>query len=57
MLGYVQKAEMHSFPNMPIMGGIDLFEVGQKEDFLQKSAEKNSVFEVHKSGSPDFAGA
>ena len=57
MLGYVQKAEMHSFPNMPIMGVVALVEVGQKKDFLQKSAEKNSVFEGHKSGSPDFGGA
>ena len=42
MLGYVQKAEMHSFPNMPIMGGVALVEVGQKKDFLQKSAEKTA---------------
>ena len=43
MLGYVQKAEMHSFLNMPIMGGgVDLVEVGQKKDFLQKSAEKTA---------------
>ena len=43
MLGYVQKAEMHSFPIMLIMwGGVDLVEVGQKKDFLQKSAEKTA---------------
>ena len=42
MLGYVQKAEMHSFPNMPIMGVVALVEVGQKKDFLQKSAEKTA---------------
>ena len=42
MLGYVQKAEMHSFPNMPIMGGVALVEVGRKKDFLQKSAEKTA---------------
>ena len=41
MLGYVQKAEMHSFPNMPIMGGVALVE-GQKKDFLQKSAKKTA---------------
>ena len=42
MLGYVQKAEMHSFPIMPIMGGGDFVEVGQKKDFLQKNAEKTA---------------
>ena len=42
MLGYVQKAEMHSFPNMPIMWVVALVEVGQKKDFLQKSAEKTA---------------
>ena len=31
---------MHSFPLMYIMGGVDLVEVGQKKDFLLKSAEK-----------------
>ena len=43
MLGYVQKAEMHSFPNMPIMWVVALVEVGQKKDFLQKSAEKTAI--------------
>ena len=42
MLGYVQKAEMHSFPNMPIIWVVALVEVGQKKDFLQKSAEKTA---------------
>ena len=40
MLGYVQKAEMHSFPNMPIMGWVALVEVGQKKDFLKKNCLK-----------------
>ena len=42
MLGYVQKAGMHSFPLMYIMGGVYLAVVGQKKDFLQKSAEKTA---------------
>ena len=46
MLGYVQKAEMHSFPNMPIMGGVALVEVGQKKDFLQKSAKRTAFLSV-----------
>ena len=35
-----RNPQMHSFPNMPIMGWVALVEVGQKKDFLQKSAEK-----------------
>ena len=42
MLGYVQKAEMNSFPNMPIMGGGCFGRSGSKKDFLQKSAEKTA---------------
>ena len=41
MLGYVQKAEMHSFLIMPIMGGC-FGRSGPKKDFLQKSAEKTA---------------
>ena len=57
MLGYVQKAEMHSFPNMPIMGGGCFGRSGSKKGFSPKKCRKNSVFEGHKSGSPDFGGA
>ena len=36
----MQKAEMHSFPLMNIMEGVNMVEVGQKKDFLQKTAKK-----------------
>ena len=38
-----RNPQMHSFPNMPIMGWVALVEVGQKKDFLQKSAEKTAI--------------
>ena len=57
MLGYVQKAEMHSFPNMPIMGGVALVEVeiffefdptSTGNNFTLKSAtpKKYHIFEI-----------
>ena len=54
LLGYVQNAEMHSFPLMYIMGGVYLAEVGQKKSIFSKKVPKNSVFEGHNSRSPDF---
>ena len=49
-----RKTEMHSFPTMYIMGGVRLVEMGQNSDCLKKSDLKNSDFEGHNSGSPDF---
>ena len=40
LLGYVQNAEMHSFPLMYIMGGYIWPKWVKKKYFLQKSAEK-----------------
>ena len=39
----MQKAEMHSFSNMPIMGGVDLVEVGKKR-ILSKKVPKKTAF-------------
>ena len=43
MLGYVQKAEMHSFPNMPIMGGL-IWSKWVKKTILSKKVPKKQHF-------------
>ena len=38
------EAEIHSFRTMYIMGGVDMFEMGQIDDFVQKIGLKSCFF-------------
>ena len=38
------EAEIHSFPTMYIMGGVDMFEMGQIDDFVPKIGPKSCFF-------------
>ena len=38
------EPEIHSFPTMYIMGGVNMFEMGQINDFVQKIAPKSCFF-------------
>ena len=38
------EAEIHSFPTMYIMGGVDMFEMGQIDDFVRKIGPKSCFF-------------
>ena len=48
------KLRCTAFQRCISWGGVRLVEMGQNSDFLKKKCLKNSDFEGHKSGSPDF---
>ena len=41
------EAEIHSFPTMYIMGGVNIFEMGQIDDFVQNIARIANAVQCH----------